>query len=197
MKRLSFICVLLVCLMTSSVFAATKDWVGDGTGAGEWSADVNYWSPSGIPVDTGSSSDYVKNQKSTVGDANVLTLNTAAGTFPYTKLTIAASNAAGTATLKIIGGSIGTGNEFQVGDAGKKGDVIQTGGAVTTFTGKTAGKLEIGYKAGGVGSWSISGGSISGVNNIGQIIVGGAGAAGAVGTFTVHSSAPVIDTNTF
>jgi len=195
MKRLSFICVLLVCLMTSSVFAATKDWVGDGTGAGEWSADANYWNPSGIPVDTGNSSDYVKNQKSTVGDANVLTLSTAAGDFPYTKLTMAAT---GTATLKIIGGSIGTGNEFQVSDAGKKGDVIQTGGAVTTFTGKTAGKLEIGYKAGGIGSWSISGGSIGfGADEAGQILVGGAGASGSTGTFTVHSAAPSITTDKF
>lgn len=198
MKRLSFIFVLLVCLMTGSAFAATKDWVGGANGAGEWSADVNYWSPAGLPVDTGSTSDYVKNQKATVGDANVLTLNTAAGNFPKNKVTMAASNTAGTATLKIIGGSLGIGNEFQVGDnGGKKGAVIQTGGNVTTYQGQTAGKLEIGYKAGGVGTWTISGGSISGVSNIGQIIVGGAGAAGAIGTFTIHGSAPAIDTNNF
>jgi hypothetical protein len=201
MKRLSLI-VFLVCLMTSGAFAATKDWVGDpnAAGAGEWSANANYWSPAGIPADTGSTSDYVKNQKGTVGDANVCTLNSAAGNFPKNKVTMAASDTTKTATLKIIGGSIGIGNEFQVGDnGGKKGAVIQTDGSVTTFQGQTAGKLEIGYKLNGVGTWTISGGSIgfSGSTNVGQIIVGGAGAAGAIGTFTVHSSAPVINTDNF
>jgi hypothetical protein len=192
MRRLSLI-VFLVCLMTSGAFATQTVW-DFNVPAGLWSTPANWAVLAGypaLPADTGLTTDYVK-----VQGTKVCNLDSAAGNFPYTKLTVAGTTSGGGATLNITDGSIGTGNEFQVSDTGKTGIVVQTGGAVTTFQGSTAGKLEIGYKT-GIGSWSISGGSISGTNKIGQIIVGGAGAAGAVGTFTVHGSAPVIDTNTF
>jgi hypothetical protein len=96
------------------------------------------------------------------------------------------------------GGSIGIGNELQDSDTGKTGRIVQTGGTVSTFQGNTAGKIEVGYKT-GVGYYTISGGSIgfSGSTSVGQIIVGGAGAAGATGTFTVIGSAATINTNNF
>lgn len=197
MRRLSLI-VLMVCLMTSSAFAATKDWVGSAgpvppAGTGEWSADVNYWSPAGLPVDTGSTSDYVKIQTT-----KVCTLASNAGNFGWTKVTVAGTTPTG-ATLNITDGSIGIGNELQDSDAGKTGNIVQTGGSVTTFAGSTAGKIEIGYKLAGVGSYTISGGSIgfSGSTKVGQMIIGGAGAAGSTGTFTVHGSAATINTDKF
>jgi hypothetical protein len=196
MKRLSFIFVLLVCLMTSGAFATQTVW-DFNVPAGLWSTAAN-WAvlPTypALPADTGLTTDYVK-----VQGTKVCNLDSAAGNFPYTKLTVAGTTSGGGATLNITDGSIGTGNEFQVSDAGKTGIVVQTGGAVTTFQGSTAGKLEIGYKLNGVGSWSISGGSIgfSGSTNVGQIMVGGSGANGSVGTFTIHGSAATINTDKF
>jgi hypothetical protein len=194
MKRLSLI-VFLVCLMTSGAFAVTNDWLGSAgpvppAGTGEWSASVNYWSLRALPVDTGLTADYVK-----VQTTKVCTLNSIAGNFGFNKVTVAGT----TAELDITGGSIGIGNEFQVSDAGKTGTVTQTGGSVTTFQGNTAGKIEVGYKLNGVGYYTISDGSIgfSGSTNVGQIIVGGAGAAGAVGTFTVKGNAATINTDKF
>ncbi|MCJ7779095.1 MAG: PEP-CTERM sorting domain-containing protein [Sedimentisphaerales bacterium] len=206
MKRLSLI-IFLVCLMTSGAFAAqTNNWIGSAgppdpnpAGTGEWSANpATYWSLFKLPDEDGSTSSYVK-----VPNLTACTLNSAAGNFSHTKLTVAGTTVGGGSTLNIIGGSIGTGNEFQVSDAGKTGTIVQTGGSVTTFQGSTAGKLEIGYKAAGVGSWTISGGSIgfsdpcSYGSNVGQMIIGGAGAAGSTGTFTVHGSAPTINTDKF
>ena len=203
MKRLSLI-VFLVCLMTSGAFAVTNTWYGDANGTGEWLANVDYWSARALPLDTGLTGDYVKNQLATVGDNNVCTLTSAAGNFGFNKVTVAASDISGRATLKIgTGGSIGIGNEFQISDTnavgGKTGEVNQTGGTVSTFLGSTAGKIEVGYKLNGVGYYTISGGSIgfSGSTNDGQIIVGGAGGTGATGTFTVRGSAATIDTNNF
>jgi hypothetical protein len=198
MKRLSLI-VFFVCLMTSGAFAVTIYDFNNTTGDGLWSTGAN-WNAlapgvqGNTPSDDGSTSDYVKIQTT-----KVCTLNSAAGNFGWTKLTVAGT----LATLNITGGSIGTGNEFQVSDVGKTGSVIQTGGTVTTFQGNTAGKLEIGYKAAGVGFWTISGGSIGFSDpcnygqNVGQILVGGAGAAGSVGTFTINGSAATINTKNF
>jgi hypothetical protein len=197
MRRLSLI-VFFVCLMTSGAFAVTIYDFNNTTGDGLWSTGAN-WNAlapgvqGNTPADDGLTGDYVKIQTTKVCD-----LNSAAGNFGFTKLTVAGTTPTG-ATLNIKGGSIGTGNEFQVSDVGKTGTIVQTGGTVSTFLGSTAGKIEVGYKAAGVGFWTISGGSIgfSGSTNDGQIIVGGAGAAGAVGTFTVHGSAATIDTNNF
>jgi hypothetical protein len=196
MRRLSLI-IFLVCLMTSGAFAATTTWVGSAgptppAGTGEWSADGNYWSPAGIPTD-GLSSDYVK-----VETTKECTLASNAGNFAYKKLTVAGT----TAQLNITSnscGKIGTGNEFQVGDVDKTGRVVQTGGIVSTFYGKTAGKIEIGYKQNSVGYYTISGGSIGfgSTTNDGQIIVGGAGTPGSTGTFTIIGNAATIDTNNF
>jgi hypothetical protein len=186
MKRLSFV-VLLLGLMASGAFAVTNDFLNT-SGDGLWMTGAN-WS-GGFPVDTGLTADYVK-----VQTTMVCTLNGPAGNFGFNKVTVAGT----TARLDITGGSIGIGNEFQDSDAAKTGSVVQTGGSVTTFQGSTAGKLEVGYKLNGVGSWTISGGSIgfSGTTNVGQIIVGGAGAAGSVGTFTVKGMLPTINTDRF
>jgi hypothetical protein len=186
MKRLCFVVLLFLAVMASGAFAVTNNFT-NGSGDGLWSTADN-WS-GGIPVDTGSTSDYVKVQ--TTMDC---ILNSDAGNFGYNKITIAGT----TATLEIqAGGNIGIGNEFQDSDAGKTGYVIQTGGTVSTFQGNTAGKIEIGYKANGVGYWTISGGSIgfSGSTNVGQILVGGAGAAGSIGTFTIIGNAATINTD--
>ena len=187
MKRLSFI-VLLLGLMTSSAFAVTNDF-NDTTGDHLWSTAANW--TLGLPADTGSTSDYVKIQTT-----KECTLNSAAGDFGLNKVTVAGT----TATLKITDGSIGIGNELQVSDVGKTGTVVQTGGSVTTLTrGTSAGKIEVGYKLGGVGYYTISGGAIGfgDTNNVGQIMVGGAGADGATGTFTVQGNAATINTDRF
>jgi hypothetical protein len=186
MKRLSFV-VLLLGLMASGAFAVTNDFLNT-SGDGLWMTGAN-WS-GGFPVDTGLTADYVK-----VQTTMQCTLNGPAGNFGFNKVTVAGT----TARLDITGGSIGIGNEFQDSDAAKSGTVVQTGGVVSTFQGSTAGKLEIGYKLGGVGSWTISGGSIgySGTTNVGQIIIGGAGAAGSTGTFTVKGKNASIDTKNF
>jgi len=184
--------------MTSSASAATKTFVGsagppdpNAVGTGEWS-NPSYWNPVGAPVETWLTADYVK-----VEGTKVCTLNSVAGDFNYTKVTVAGTSPTG-ATLNIVSGSIGIGNEFQVSDASKTGVVNQTGGVVTTRQGSTAGKIEIGYKT-GIGYYTISGGSIgfSGTSNVGQILVGGAGTPGATGTFTIHGHAATINTDRF
>jgi len=198
MKRLSLI-VFLVVLMTISASAATFNFVGSAgppdpnpAGTGQW-LNAAYWNPAGVPADTGLTGDYYKVPNNTAS-----TIDGPAGNFPFTKLTVAGTNPAGS-TLNIIDGSIGTGNELQIGDAGKTGTVVQTGGTVSTLQGSTAGKIEIGYKAAGIGSYTISGGSIgfTGTSNVGQILVGGAGATGSTGTFTIHGHTATINTDRF
>jgi hypothetical protein len=106
------------------------------------------------------------------------------------KLTVGTATSA-VAELDIVnGGSVNSGIEFQINDAaGKNGKVVQTGGAVTLSSG-TGGntKLEIGYKD-GTGSYTISGGSITGVATYSQLLLGCSGStAGGNGTFDVQGT---------
>ena len=170
--------LLVVCLMASSAFA-TNSWTAS---TGSWGTASN-WS-NGVPTGT----EQVK-----ILAGKVCTLDVAAGGIGIgngSKLTVGTAST-GLAELDITStGSVTSGIEFQVGDAGSKnGKVVQTGGTVTLSSG-TGGntKLEVGYKD-SIGSYTISSGSIVGDASKSQLLLGCSGStAGGNGTFTVQGT---------
>jgi len=187
--KLKFLSVLLVCLMAGNVFAAA--WVGP---IGNW-IDGTKWSTGVMPAlaDTNEIKDTVVSSQ--------ITVNTNVGLYAGAKITIGAGPAESQAAKLYVqpNGYIGSGTELKLSDTGaggsggKYGYLIQTGGTVDTGS---AGKVEVGYKAGGIGSYTISGGSlIMTTGGTSQLIVGGSGAIGSTGTFDVIGTAPVISLN--
>jgi len=172
MKMKCFI-VLLVCLMASGTFAATLNIIGSGN----WT-DPAIWSPS---MPTAAGADEVKE---TVDNITVV-VNTNVGTYTNLKIDIARGN-----TLSIQANAyMGNNKEIRPGDAGMSGSgtdvgyIVQTGGTLNIGN---PGKLMIGYKAGGDGTYTISGGSLtgSGVGG-GRMYVGCSSADGSTGKFKV------------
>jgi hypothetical protein len=162
--------ILMVCLMATSAYAVNS-W-GGGAGTVFWS-DGDNWTSSAAPADSDGSI------KITLANASV-TLNSATPTFNSSKVLLG-----GGATLNVVGGgTLNLGNEIQISQPGSAASVVQTGGTVSAITGTSTAKIEIGYKAAGVGAYTISGGTISG-NSSSQMIIGGAGAAGSTGTLTI------------
>jgi hypothetical protein len=181
------IILLAVCLMATGVYA-TNSWRATG-GQVYWS-EAGGWT-AGIPADT----EQVKLANNS-GAYAPCTLNSTASLITN-KLTVG-----GTATgwdtsplLYIVdGASLTIGNEFQVGDSSsKRGRVVQTGGTVI-LNGGSYNKLEVGYKstAGYGGTYTISGGTISGASS-GQLMIGGGGQAGSEGVMTIQGNAATID----
>ncbi len=182
---------MLVGLMASSAFA-TNSWVGP---SGSWGNGA-LWG-SGLPDGSTLQGD-LKICKTNVTSCD---LDVAAVSMDNGKLAL--GGAAGyTIAFNIkTGGSIAIGTEFKVGDSsvggqGMYGKVVQTGGTVTLNTGTKVGKLEIGYKAGGDGIYTISGGTINGTGTIsvGANATSSGGASGAFGKFTVQGSSGSIST---
>jgi hypothetical protein len=191
MKK-KFLGVLLICLMAGSVLAAGPAWVGP---IGNWT-EAAKWNPAAVPslADTNEIKDTVVSSQ--------ITVNTNVGLYTGAKITIGAGPAESQAAKLYVQpeGYIGSGTELKLSDTGaggsggKYGYLIQTGGTVDTGS---AGKVEVGYKAGGIGSYTISGGSLimTASNSTSQLIVGGSGAVGSTGTFDVIGTAPVITLN--
>jgi len=174
--RRCVVVLLMVCLMVGSAFA-TNSWTAS---TGSWGT-ASGWNRGYVPTDT----EQVKIRSSTTCDLDV-----AAAVFTVNKVTVGANTTA-QATLNIkSGGSLTSKVEIQVGDTGSlNGYVNQTGGTVTlSGIGTKDSKLELGYK-GGVGAWSISGGSIVTGDPYSQLLVGASGSTnGGTGTFTVKGA---------
>jgi hypothetical protein len=173
MKLKLLIIVLLVSGMAGNVFATKyADMTGNWAAPGIWSDGI-------VPIDDGNE---VK-----IGSADNLTVtvNTNVGNYTTTKIDMARG-----CTLSVTGGYIGNGRELHVGDAGMSGSgtdvgyLTQTGGTVDI-----TGKLQIGYKAGGNGTYTISGGSLTGS---GKMYVACSSADGSIGKFKVVGNATSI-----
>jgi hypothetical protein len=124
----------------------------------------------------------------------VCTVNTNVGDYAGSKIVIASGpDNARAATLKVEdGGYLGAAKELVIGSAGSTsngniGYLLQTGGEISSVS---TGKIEVGYNTSGTGYYTMSGGSLTGS---GTLFVGGAGAAGSSGTFTVVGTDPVIN----
>jgi hypothetical protein len=173
--------------MAGSVFAAGPAWVGP---VGNWN-EAAKWNPAAVPslADTNEIKDTVVSSE--------ITVNTNIGLYTGAKITIGAGPAESQAAKLYVqtNGYIGSGTELKLSDTGaggsggKYGYLIQTGGTVDTGS---AGKVEVGYKA-GIGYYTISGGSLSmTAGGTSQLFVGGSGAAGSTGTFDVNGTASSI-----
>ena len=184
MKRTCLL-FFVMCFLAGSVFAATIDTFRYGSGT---FLDVDPWENGGPTSGnwTGtSSSDEIK----FTYDDTVCTVDADSGVYVY-KAAFAAGNAGTAPTLQIVDGGSLTLGEVKFGDGGatsrgKEGIGIQTGG---TFT---VGDLELGYKAGGIGYYTISGGTLTYSGN-GRIKLGAEGADGATGNLTVVGNAASI-----
>ena len=170
MKKLCFL--LLVCIFASGAFASTVFTAATGN----WNVDSN-WDKGIVPDDTEEIKLYTADSVCTLDQTQML--------YSAQKISIA-----GDATLEILdGGYIGSGKEFRVGASGVGGSsyvgfLNQTGGTLDI---DTAGKLLIGYKAGGDGTYTISGGSLLGSNG-GRMYIGCGGAAESIGTLIIQGS---------
>lgn len=191
MKFKSLCTIILFILMAGSVFAAGPAWVGP---IGNWT-EAAKWNPAAVPslADTNEIKDTVASSQ--------ITVNTNVGLYSGAKITIGAGPAEAQAAKLYVqpNGYIGSGTELKLSDTGaggsggKYGYLIQTGGTVDTGS---AGKVEVGYKAGGIGSYTISNGSLTmTTGGTSQLIVGGSGAIGSTGTFDVIGTAPTISLN--
>jgi hypothetical protein len=182
MKMKSLV-IVLVCLMATGVFA-TNTWNSNG---GSWS-DSTKWS--GLAVPTGA--EQIKITSTTQAVCN-LDGTTVTNNFVGGKVTLGGP-ASGPGTLNIMDSAVlNLGTEMQIGDSatnGGNGRVNQTGGTVSAVSGTSTAKIEVGYKT-GTGTYVISGGTIAG-SATSQLIVGGAGSAGATGTFRVQGNAASI-----
>jgi hypothetical protein len=186
--KLKILSVLLVCLTANSAFAAGPAWVGP---TGNWN-EAAKWNPAAVPslADTNEIKDTVASSQ--------ITVNTDIGVYAG-KVTIGAGPDESKAAKLYVqtNGHIGSATELKISDTGaggsggKYGYLIQTGGTVDTGS---AGKVEVGYKAGGIGYYTISGGSLimTASTSTSQLFVGGSGAVGSTGTFDVIGTDPVI-----
>jgi hypothetical protein len=187
--------VFMVCLMSSSLFAATIYPVANGV---NW-ADDSSWSTGAVPPLTGS------NELKLFGSASadtsqdwVVTVNTNVGNYTTSKFI----TARGSTLLIADGAYIGNGREVNIGDSGTTGNgsddgfLVQTGGTLDITA---SGKLQIGYKAHVVdnpitgakgGQYTISGGTLTGAT--GRIYIGCSSAAGSIGKMIVDGSAATI-----
>jgi hypothetical protein len=164
MRRLS---VVLVCVCLVSGFASATTF----TGVGNWS-DPNLWS-AGVPIGA---------VQADIGGPNtVCTLNTSTGDWGSSqRMTVD-----GGATLLIQDGAEMLGGGWvRVGVSGI-GNAIQTGGLVRIANDK----LGIGDKVGGVGYYTMLGGTLTYDGDRGDLAPG---SRDGVGTFTVVGTAPVI-----
>jgi hypothetical protein len=150
--------------------------------SGNW-ATPGIWDKGYVPLDDG---DEIKIGKA---DNLTVTVNTTCANYTVTKI----DTARGCTLLVASGGYIGNGRELHVGDAGMSGDgtdigyLTQTGGTLDI---SGSGKLQIGYKTGGDGTYTISGGSLTGAT--GRAYVGCSSADGSIGKFKVVGSAATI-----
>jgi hypothetical protein len=99
-------------------------------------------------------------------------------------------------TLEVVtGGAIANGKEFHIGDAGASGTgsdvgyLNQTGGTVDAYDDC---KLFVGYKDGGDGTYTISGGSLTASGSNGRLYVGCGSDPGSIGKFKVVGDDPSI-----
>jgi hypothetical protein len=118
----------------------------------------------------------------------ICTLDVTTVSFTTQKVTVGTAAAVGELDI-VNGGTLTSGVEMQVGDAsGKNGKVVQTGGTVNLSGGTGNSKLEVGYKD-GIGSYTISSGSIVGAPSISQLLIGCSGSvSGGNGTFDVQGT---------
>ena len=178
-KTLLFVGILAASLMSVCVSGAFASTVFTN-GAGNWNVDSN-WSKGIVPDDTEEIKVYNSDSVCTIDQTQLL----------YTSQKI---SSAGGATIVIAdGGYIGNGKEFRVGAAGIGGSSyvgyqVQTGGTLEI---KSSGKLLIGYKAGGDGTYTISGGSLLGTDG-GRMYIGCSGATDAIGTLIIQGVASTI-----
>lgn len=177
MKRLSLI-VLVVSLliMTSSAFGSIL-WVG---GDGNWN-DPCMWDKGYVPINDG---DEIK-----VSAFGTATINTVLPDYALNKSAISD----GATILLTDDGWIGI-REHKIGDSGAggadDGHMVQTGGTLTTSVG---GKLIVGYKELGVGTYTVSGGNLGVAADGLRLFVGtGASSGVATGTFTVVGTGSTI-----
>jgi hypothetical protein len=181
LKFKSLTIFLLTALFVCNV-SATIVWTGP---TGFW-ADAALWDKGFVP----NGLEDIKFTK----PATVCTINTDAGDYLGSKIIVVSGpDIAHAAALKIEeGGYLGAAKELVIGSAGSTasgniGYLLQTGGELSSVS---TGKIEIGYKTFGQGYYTMTGGSLTGD---GTLFVGGAGAAGASGTFTVVGTDPVIN----
>jgi len=167
------LCPFLMSFIASSAFA-TNPWIG---GVGNWNVAGNW--TNGVPNDT----EDVK----IITEGDICTVNTNVPAMNSYKIAIARD-----ATLVIDeGGYLKSGKELKPGDASASssgsdiGYLILQGGQLDN-----TGKIEVGYKTGGDGRFTISGGSLTGAG--GRLFVGGANQAGAIGKVTIQGSAAAI-----
>ena len=171
MKRIALLC-LLVSFIVSGAYASTYP---DATG--NWNDPCN-WNPVGVPIDNGNEI------KISTADGITITVNSNVGTYTTTKIDTARD-----CTLYVTtGGFIGGGREWHIGDAGMSGDgtdigyMVQDGGTVDV---SASGKMFVGYKTGGNGTYTISGGTLTASGDNGRLYVGSGNTAGATGKFYV------------
>ena len=196
--------MLLFCLMVGSMagssFAATQYLVGAADGQSfNWNVGAS-WTAGVVPANA--TADELKLCGSLVanGDNYTVTVSTNVGNYTSNKIDTARAS-----TLKVVaGGYIGNGREIHIGDAGATGNggvlsdigyLVQTGGQVDITAGGTyVGKLQIGYKNGGNGTYTMSGGSLTGTQ--GRMYLGCSGplAVGesATGKFKIVGIDPLI-----
>ncbi len=182
MKQRCFVIFLgcfLVSLMTNNAVASIYPTV-----SGNW-ADANIWDKGYVPLDDG---DEIKVGKA---DDLTVTLNTVGLNYGVTKI----DTARGCTLLIANGGYLGSGREMHIGDAGMSssgtdvGYLTQTGGTLNIYQG-ASGKLQIGYGTGGNGTYTISGGSLTGSG--GRMYVACSKADGSIGKVKVIGSAASI-----
>lgn len=123
-----------------------------------------------------------------ITEGAICTVNTAVPAMISNKIAIARD---ATLVIDTTSGYLKSGNELKVGDAGASGTgsdvgfLLLQGGQIDN-----TGKLEVGYKTGGDGRCTISGGSLTGAT--GRMYVGGANQSGAIGKVTIVGSAATI-----
>jgi hypothetical protein len=176
MKRIALFC-LLVSLLVGSAWGSIS-----ATRTGDWSDDT-VWNKGYVPLDVGG-------EEIKIGDGDGITVTVNATQLNYStqKIDTARDN-----TLAIVsGGYIGDGREMHIGDAGMSSSGTDIGyldisGGQLEMT--ASGKLQIGYKAGGDGRATISGGTL---NGSGKIYVGCSSASGSRGLLKVLGNAATI-----
>ena len=188
MKRLSLV-VLVVSLLitTNSTFGSIK-WLG---GAGNWN-DPCMWDKGYVPIEDG---DEIK--VSEIGGVGTATINTVLPDYGLQADGLSSGNkmaiSHGSSWYVTTDGWIGI-RELKVGDSGAGGNddghIVQDGGQITCAD--VPGKIIVGYKELGVGTYTMSGGTLDGAGQ--RLFVGtGASSGVATGTFTVIGDGPTIN----
>ena len=198
MRRVSLV-IFLVCLLTSSVYAANYTWTG---AQGNWE-DSTMWSNSTPPVAPGATNDEYKIGSVTAADVNI---GVTAQTVYKGRLRVSGPNEfVGTSPVaRIVPGADFEVGEFRVGDRGSSalgsvGYVYQTGGTIS-LKDLAIGRMASSGNTDVRGYYTISGDSVMNVSlsgaETGRLYVGGVtgneGYNGGVGTFTIEGSGPVI-----